>query len=126
MEPYAIDFFVQLERQIWDALVAGDAAADARLLADDFLCVHAEGFAGKADHVGQLKAGPVVADYSLSEARLLILAPDVVLLAYRVDWRPLDNDRSRTMTISSIWSRSEGAWRNVFSQDSMAPLEGVP
>ena len=52
-----IEQLVDLETQVWQALVDGDAAADAALLADDFLGVSPTGFAGKAEHAGLLAGG---------------------------------------------------------------------
>jgi hypothetical protein len=110
------------ETEVWEALRTGDAAADARLLADDFLGVYSIGFADKASHVQQLAQGPTVAEYRLSEARLLTLTEGHVLLAYRAEWRVPESapDAFAAMYVSSLWSRRDGAWRNVFSQDCVA------
>jgi hypothetical protein len=113
--------FVELETRVWDALRRGDADEDARLLADDFLGVYPSGFADRSDHVGQLANGPTVAEFALHEARLMVLSDDNVMLAYRAEYRrihagvpgPLES-----MYITSLWSRRDGNWRNVFSQDS--------
>lgn len=118
-----VDFFLRLETRVWDALVAGDANADERLLSDDFLGVYSTGFAGKSEHIAQLATGPSAASYTLSEARIRELGEGVVLMSYFVHWsRP--NRRSGevqdSMYISSIWKESEGDWRNIFSQDTKA------
>lgn len=118
-----IDFFLQLESQVWDALLTGDSDADERLLADDFLGVYGTGFAEKGEHVGQLTAGPVAQSYSLSDARLRVLGTGVVLLSYKAQWvriRPKSSIPHETMYISSIWTQNEGVWRNIFSQDTNA------
>jgi hypothetical protein len=123
MTSYTVDQFVQLETQIWKALASGDAAADERLLSDDFLGVYASGFAGKAEHAGQLLAGPMVSDYELSDARVQVLADGLVLLAYRAQWARCKDGRvgaRETMYVTSIWRLSDGVWMNVFSQDTSA------
>ena len=114
---------LDLERAVWSALVAGDAAADARLLSEDFLGVYGSGFAGREDHAGQLRDGPTVSSYDLSGVRMLALAEDVVLLSYLafwVPWAPGEPARPRTMYVTSIWRRDGDAWTNVFSQDTPA------
>jgi hypothetical protein len=118
-----IGFFIALERGVWQALVDGDGHADAKLLDAQFLGVYSSGFASREDHAAQLAHGPTVASFSIHEARLLTLAPEVVMLSYRASFsRPsgTNADRVHTMFISSIWRRRDGDWLNVFSQDTLA------
>ncbi len=118
-----IAHFLALERAVWKALQDGDAAADARLLSDDFLGVYSSGFAARDDHVGQLDKGPTVAWFELSRARMRWLAEDVVALSYCARWAraPVSGTAGpRTMYVTSIWRREEAGWRNVFSQDTEA------
>jgi predicted enzyme related to lactoylglutathione lyase len=119
----AIDDFIQLENEVWHALVGGDAAADARLLSEDFLGVYPTGFADRSDHVGQLNEGPTVTEFTVSDERLLILSDSAVLLVYRAEYRrPRARHASdlETMYVSSLWCRRDGRWVNVFSQDTPA------
>ena len=114
---------LDVERAVWSALVAGDADADADLLADDFLGVYSTGLAGKSEHVGQLAGGPTVADYDLSDAAAVVLSDDLALLSYRARWSPRRGGRTEaveTMYVTSIWRRADGRWRNIFSQDTSA------
>jgi hypothetical protein len=123
MTSSSVDDVVRLEEQVWAALVSGDAAADARLLADDFLGVYGSGFAGKADHTGQLAAGPTVAEYDLSDVTALELSTDLVLVAYRARSVPTGAagpGEAQTMYVTSIWRRIGPTWRNIFSQDTAA------
>ena len=116
-----LDVFIELETRVWEALRAGDAAQDARLLASDFLGVYPSGFADRSDHAGTLANGPTVADYELHEPRLMVLSEADVLLCYRADWRRFGADGrgpAESMYISSLWSRRSGQWLNVFSQDT--------
>jgi hypothetical protein len=112
--------FVELESQVWEALRRGDAEADRRLLADDFLGVYPTGFANRSDHVGDLDRGPTVFAYELHDARIMVLSEDDVLLAYRADWHALvagERGERESMYVSSLWCRRAGTWVNVFSQD---------
>ena len=120
-----LDAFIELETRVWDALRRGDADEDTRLLAEDFLGVYSIGFATRADHAGQLATGPTVAEFELHDARLMVLSENDVLLSYRAEWRRLSAGQpgpAESMYISSLWSRRDGRWVNVFSQDSPAML----
>ena len=114
-----IEFFVDLESEVWDALATGDAAADEALLTSDFTGVYPTGFADRGEHAGELANGPTVASYSINDARLIRLAPSAVLLCYRADYRRVSGSEA-TMYISSLWTEHDGTWRNVFSQDTPA------
>ncbi len=116
-----IEQFLELETQVWAALVAGNAKADAALLTDHFLGVYSDGFAGRAEHASQLHNGPTVAQYEIFDAKLQILAEDVVLLAYYAQYTPIKNGKvaaPEAMFVSFIWQRFDGIWKNVFSQDT--------
>ena len=116
-----LEALVALETGVWDALRRGDAEEDARLLADDFLGVYPSGFANRSDHVGQVSNGPTVADFELTEARLMVLSANDAVISYRANFRRLTNGaqgEEESMYVSSIWSRRSDRWVNVFSQDS--------
>lgn len=114
------------EARVWQALVAGDAAADAALLAPGFLGLYPDGYAGRDDHAGQLAGGPTVAAYEITEARALPLAEGVALLAYRASYtRPAGGPAER-MWVSSIWQREGGGWINLFSQDTPCDTPFAP
>ena len=118
-----MEFFVELESQVWDALARGDADADRALLAGDFVGVYPTGFADRADHAGELVDGPTVASYSITGTRLINVSDAAVMLCYRADYRRLRDGlpgESETMYISSLWTESDGRWLNVFSQDTPA------
>ncbi|WP_116133755.1 nuclear transport factor 2 family protein [Tropicimonas sp. IMCC34043] len=118
-----LETMLACETAVWQALLTGDAAADAALLEAGFLGVYATGFGDRAEHAAQLAGGPTVAGYRLSEARLLPLAPGVVLLAYRADFTRVGASEEEAMYVSSIWRRDGDGWRNVFSQDTAAGEE---
>ena len=120
--------FLELEEQVWEALVSGDREADARLLADEFLGIYPSGHAGKAEHVGQLDAGAVVSHYRLSEAKLLPLGDGLVLLSYRADWQRVSREKAEeAMYVSSLWRcMADGCWLNLFSQDTPCAGPGDP
>jgi hypothetical protein len=116
-----LEDLVDLESEVWSALQRGDAAADERLLAADFLGVYPSGFAGRSDHVGQLASGPTVAEFTLSDPRMIEISPRDVMLSYRAEWRRAGDTAPgprASMYVSSLWSLRDGSWINTFSQDS--------
>ena len=90
----ALKDILELETQVWVALVEGNASADRALLSADFLGVYPTGFANRGDHVGQFADAPTMAEFDLSDARLRILTPDIVLLSYRADYLRPGADRA--------------------------------
>lgn len=111
------------ETSVWEALVRGDAKADAQALDDGFLGVYPDGFSGKSAHVSQLANGPTVAVYALDEARVLALGEGDALLAYRATYRKTGCDAPEVMYVSSIWRQGRDGWRNIFSQDTPASAD---
>lgn len=110
---------IAMERQVWDALRDGNAAADEALLSDEFVGIYPDGFSDKKGHVAQLSAGPTVLSFELDQERTLAAGQDYVLLMYRAQFRRLDG-RAARMFISSLWHRRETGWINLFSQDTPA------
>jgi hypothetical protein len=120
MDMNELNFFLELETKVWEALVSGDIKADESLLADDFLGIYSSGMAGKEEHATQLERGPTVADYSLSDAKIMILAEDTVLLSYLAHWTRTATNKQEAMYITSIWKKTGKVWLNIFSQDTKA------
>ncbi|MDO6483131.1 nuclear transport factor 2 family protein [Shimia thalassica] len=108
------------EEKVWGALVAGDPEADGALLSKDFLGVYTSGFSDRAAHMAEVEDGPSMAEYRLSEARLMDLGEGQVLLAYRADFRKPQSPDWDAMYISSIWKITPSGWINIFSQDTPA------
>ncbi|MBY6137957.1 nuclear transport factor 2 family protein [Leisingera daeponensis] len=107
-----------LETKVWEALAAGDPVADGRLLTEDFLGVYPSGFSDKSGHCDQLKDGPVMRAYRLSNAQLRVITAEAVLLSYRASYLAAGGSEWSTMLISSLWEQDAGSWRNSFSQDT--------
>jgi len=112
-----LSFFLALERQVWEALQRGDAAADARLLSEKFLGVYNSGFESRAQHVARAAKGPTVSRFELQAPRLIRVNPDVALLAYKARWTDREG-KPRVTYISSLWERAGEGWQNIFSQDT--------
>ncbi|WP_420586837.1 DUF4440 domain-containing protein [Ruegeria sp.] len=117
----SLEEILDLEKQVWTALVEGNAQADRALLSADFLGVYPTGFSNRDDHVSQFADAPTMARYELSETRMRVLSPDTVLLTYRADYQRPETMAWEAMLISSLWERRLDVWVNSFSQDT--PLE---
>lgn len=114
------EFLLELERQVWQALVEGDAAADRALLADEFLGVYPDGFAGRDEHAAQFASAPTVSAFSIHDPRSIDLGDDAHLLCYEAHFRRPGSDEAHRMYVSSLWQRVDGRWVNTFSQDTPA------
>lgn len=123
MHPPDLPTILNLERGVWEALVRGDPSADAQFLHERFLGVYATGFSDRSQHIAQLIAGPIVSAFDLQDVRLLVLKPDVVLLAYQAVFSRTASPvcfPPQRMYVSSLWQRSQEGWLNIFSQDTSA------
>jgi hypothetical protein len=109
-----------LEHRVWDALVTGDAVADAALVSSTFLGVYPDGFAGKSDHTGQLENGPTVKHYALDRFHFRVLGTDHAMLSYRAEFQRITRAIPEIMYVTSVWEHGPQGWTNVFSQDTPA------
>lgn len=116
-----LETILELERRVWDALSRGDALADAACLHEDFVGVYSTGFSNREQHAAQLKAGPIVQSYEISQAQIMIIQQDLVMLIYRADFfRPDFANALECMYVSSLWRHYPTGWLNIFSQDTGA------
>ena len=116
-----INFFISLEKQVWEALKNGDIEADSALLSDDFLGVYESGLSTKEDHLAQLQAGPIVSDYRIKHAQMLLLGPKIVSITYSATVSFVKREAQSTehlYFITSLWAYRENKWVNIFSQDT--------
>lgn len=120
-----LDGLLRLETAVWQALVDGDGAADARLLSDDFVGVYPTGVASRDGHVDQLAAGPTVATFSLEGALVVPVSEDAALLVYLATYVRAGADEAESMYVSSLWCQRDGRWLNTFSQDTPVTGEHV-
>ena len=116
-----INFFISLEKQVWEALKNGDIEADSALLSDDFLGVYESGLSTKENHLAQLQAGPIVSDYRIKHAQMLLLGPKIVSITYSATVSFVKREAQSTehlYFITSLWAYRENKWVNIFSQDT--------
>lgn len=123
MSQLLLEDLIRLETRVWRALADGDADADGEVLSEDFLGVYPTGFSDRKSHVEQLVDGPTIASFALHDARMLTVSESAVILSYRAEFRrPTSTVASEveSMYVSSLWCCRDGAWLNVFSQDTPA------
>ena len=122
MNEYDVDQFLKLEEEVWEALRTGDVERDSRMLSEEFLGVYESGFANKKDHFSELLTGPKISEYNLSQERIIVMAKNLVLLAYLAEFKRISTNGSASekMYVSSIWCNQNGVWENIFSQDTTA------
>ena len=116
-------FFIEKEKEVWEAIKNKDKSADSRLLADDFVGLYDTGFATKSDHVNQMDDEYSIEKYNLQDAKVLRLSPTMALLLYKATCKgsgAWEQFCSRPGYVSSLWVEREGHWLNLFSQDTRA------
>ena len=116
--PTPLETATRLEKAVWDAFQRGDAEADRRLLAPDFLGVYLTGRAGRDIHAAQLEGGPVVESYALIGEQVKALGPGLLLLSYRAEFTVPGSGETHRVLVTSIWERRGEGWVNVFSRDT--------
>jgi len=109
------------EKQVWQALIVGDAGADHDLLRPDFTGVYPSGMTGRAGHVAQVQNGPSITSYRLSEIHAFAVGKAHAMLCYRADYCRAGAVADEAMYVSSLWQRAGQGWQNLFSQDT--PVE---
>ena len=123
---YDLNFFVGMERQVWEALKNGDVNADANLLSDDFLGVYEAGISSKEDHLEQLRNGPIISSYEIGSAQLIQLGPEIISLTYSataIFLKHKAKDTQNLFFITSIWARRLNKWVNILSQDTRGNVQ---
>jgi len=115
------DQVVAAERAELDALKSGDLAAFADLIADEAIFADAAGPATKAQIVKNV-AGFRLHDYTMSNIQVLPLSADSGLIVYRVAQTGTSHGQEFTakVLVSAIWTRRNGKWVCIFSQETAA------
>lgn len=115
-----LETLTMCEQRVWDGLVSGDVSVDAAALDDRFLGVYADGFADKAAHMAQLKDGPSIASFALSQLCVMVLSDIHAVLSYRAEFTRTSSALAEVVYVSSIWQRQGASWVNILSQDTPA------
>jgi ketosteroid isomerase-like protein len=114
------DFFVSLEKRLWQALLSYDYAAFAALLADDVMLVATDGArrtkAAYLQRLPQFKFGPC----TQSNFAVVQLGPDAATVNYIADISGISKgeEMQARLCISSTWVQRHNIWQIIFTQDA--------
>lgn len=113
---------LDLERQLWDANLAGDGATYAELLRDDAVAVSPWGVLDRDAAVAGITANrnPYTA-YQLADPISVSLSPDAAILTYRAEVHGTSDGGPFTHTVyaTSAYAREDGRWRPAFHQQTL-------
>lgn len=87
------------------------------LLADDFIEIGSWGVYNKRQIIESLKEEPPT-KRSLSDFKAFTLAPDVILVTYRITQHGSSDSSPVYSLRSSIWKLLDGRWQMVFHQST--------
>jgi ketosteroid isomerase-like protein len=117
------DQIIQLERDWVQSWVTMDAAANDRIIADDFLGTEPDGKrVTKADMMEELKADPTLASNHLNEDDLTIrFYGDTAVVIGSESWKLKKNGETGRYIWTDIFVKRNGKWQVVASQDMEKP-----
>ena len=114
------EYFITLEKQLWQALLSYDMAAFAALLADDVMLVATDGARrSKAEYLQRLpqfKFGPCSqAGFAVAQ-----LNDDAAVVNYiaEISGSSKGEAMQAKLCISSAWAKRGDVWQIVFTQDA--------
>lgn len=111
-----------LERELWDANLAGDGSVYADRLRDDAVAVSPWGILDRDTAVAGISANrnPYTA-YELTDPISLPLGPDAAILTYRAEVHGTNDGGTFTHTVyaTSAYAREDGRWRSAFHQQTL-------
>ena len=115
------EFFITLEKQLWQTLLSYDLDGFAALLADDGLLVATDGARrSKAEYLQRLPQfsfGPC----TQNNFAVVQLTPDAATVTYLADIAGTSKGAamSAKLCISSTWVQRAGRWQIAFTQDAL-------
>lgn len=114
------EFFINLEKQLWQALLSYDYAAFAALLADDVMLVATDGARrNKAEYLQRLPQF-VFGPCAQSNFVVVQLTPQAATVNYIADISGASNgtEMKARLCISSTWVQRNTIWQIAFTHDA--------
>lgn len=105
---------IELDRQWGAAGNKGDAAAVARLLADDLVSVDGERVGGKKEELAAVEPQPAGTPYEPTNFKVTFIGADVAIMTHGTKGADAHNSLH-------VWSRKNGQWQVVAT--SSTPLK---
>lgn len=109
----------KLEEQLLQAAFRKTPEKIAALLADEFIEIGKTGQIYNKQQVIESLAIEAPITQSLMDFRVLALAPDVVLVTYKISQQKLSETNSIYSLRSSIWKLMDNRWQLVFHQGTL-------
>jgi hypothetical protein len=116
-----VDTLFALEKRVWEAIKTKDFESLRKTCAKDYVAILSDGSRLTRNEFFLALPFFEVESYSLSDVQLLSLGPDAAVLLYTAESQTFflwEGEKVRTQ-ISSTWVRRDGAWQNVFSQETL-------
>ncbi len=110
-----------LEIRLLDPHIRRSSEDVAALLADDFLEIGASGRVFDRDELIKELARERPFFWTISDFVARPLAPDIIMVTYRLVARTGSERTPRRSLRTSIWKKSNDAWRMVFHQGTAVP-----
>jgi len=113
---------IGLEKQLWEAWAHSDNNALEKLWASDYQEIDGDGLRNKQLALAA-NVGDTITEYTLKSMKVTNPNPGVALLTYQVTSTISENGKlqpQNILTFSSLYVRRAGAWKQVFTQESVA------
>ena len=107
---------IQLDRNWGAAGIKGDAAAVAKLLADDLVSVDGEAVRDKKGELALVKAEPAGTQYEPTDYKVKFLGEDLAIMTHGTKGTDAHNSLH-------VWSRKGGQWQVVATSSTPAKRE---
>lgn len=119
------EFFIDLERQLWRALLGYERAAFGALLADDVMLVAVDGARRTKTEYLQRLPQFVFGPCTQTGFAVAQLTPDAATVNYIASISGTSNgvEIKAKLCISSTWVKRQNSWQIVFTQD--AAIDGA-
>lgn len=111
---------ISLERQLWDGDVSRNPAPSRELVADDFEGIK-HGLLYTLEDDGAVANQYRLRSYTITEARVRLVRPDVALITYRVTWTGSFAGielPQQPFYIASLWTTRVDRWKNIFAAET--------
>ena len=121
IEDSLIQLLLQLEMRLLQSEVRHSPAELSRLLADEFIEIGSSGHIYDKKSIIEALIAENGIHFSISEFRARLLAPEIVLVNYKVTASSPKEGSAVKSLRSSIWKKSNGSWKMVFHQGTPVP-----
>ncbi len=116
MDKHVPDLIKNFELDLLDPVARRSTSKVNDLLADDFKEIGQSGAHYTKQDILNLLSKARIIRYSMSDFHAQEIAPETILVTYKVEGRTVEDESSRFSVRSSIWQRRNSAWKLIFHQ----------